>query len=71
MDRSLTPSFGANAPFGIPLARVGEVIHPKCPELLRVESELSGWRRALQMSVGVAAAAGTIVALFARSGVGL
>ncbi len=76
MDHSLSPSFGANAPFEISRAGVSGVIHPSArPASRLVELELSTPKPvltfALQLSVGAAMAAGTILALFAWSGAGL
>jgi len=68
-------SFGADVPFGLPAATAGEVIHPRVRKASRlVEREWSAVPEvmfALQMGVGAAVAAGTILALFAWSGAGL
>jgi hypothetical protein len=73
MNHSLSPSFGANAPLKIPRVGFSGVIHPSVrPASRLVERELGmpkpALMFALQLSVGAAAAAGTILALFAWGG---
>jgi hypothetical protein len=73
MNHSPYPSLGAKAPFGIPRAAVSGVIHAGVhPASRLVERELgmpkSALVFALQLNVGAAAAAGTILALFAWGG---
>jgi hypothetical protein len=74
MNHSLHPSFGAKIP--IPSETFGGVIRPRVRRAARlVEREISATNPvlifALQLSVGAAAAVGTILALFAWSGAGL
>ena len=74
MNHSLCPSFGAK--IGSPSETFGGVVRPRVRRASRLaERETSATNPvlmfALQLSVGVAAAAGTILALFAWSGAGL
>ena len=75
MAHLFSRAFGADVPFGLPAALVGAVIDPRDRRDARsVEREWSVApvvMFALQMSVGAAVAAGTILALFAWSGAGL
>jgi hypothetical protein len=73
MNHSPYPSLGAKAPLGIPRTGVSGVIHAGVhPASRLVERELGmpkpALMFALQLSVGAAAAAGTILALFAWVG---
>jgi hypothetical protein len=73
MNHSPYPSLGAKAPLGIPHAGVSGVIQAGVhPGSRLVERELGmpkpALMFALQLSVGAAAAAGTILALFAWGG---
>ena len=74
MNDSICPSFGAE--IAVPSKTFGGVIRPRVRRASRlVERETSTTNPvlmfALQLSVGAAAAAGTILALFAWSGASL
>jgi len=76
MAHLLPTAFGADVPFGLPTASVGEVIPPHVRRASRlVEREWSEVKPllmfALQLTIAATAAAGTILALFAWSGAGL
>lgn len=80
MAHLLTPAFGADVPFSVPAASVGEVIDPHVRRASRLVERQWGeakpavkplLRFALQFSVGAAAATGTVLAFFAWTGAGL
>jgi hypothetical protein len=73
MNHSPFPSFGANAPIEIRRAGISGVIQPSVhPASRLVERELGMPKPALifalQLGIGAATAAGTILALFAWGG---